>query len=539
MATQRRLSGAAMLTLPAAALSTIAFVSPATAKPPVIAGTAADMRVLTPLSGEVVGASFKLDLSFQSRLSSPIATAELYVDGIRWVRRALDKPQVKSILSFDVDSSTLTPGPHTVLVKVLTDDGAWSSAQLQVVTGPGSIGVGVEPTPAGAPELNFRSLGTNNRVAGIIEIEIDAPAKNGVSPYVTFYVDKQFKTLKNYPPYAFTWDTTTVENGYHTIEAMGYLESSNMTSTRRMQVYVDNAGGNTVRLREIPDLSDKTAPKRTVTLPAPRAARMATDAQIAAAPATAELRVSASGLAVVNAPSTARSAAIATPMAPKPSPRKPAIAEPVRVPAGVAEAVIHPLLRRSADASQLAVDNPGKTAPISPAGLAAIQAPANVLVTGAPASVAPAALRIRISLASTARTVTAVPHRETLHPLSLPDPSRGIQVAFDGQQIAFDVLPRVEKGLPIAPFRQIFEHTGGQVMWVPETRIVRAVSGEREVIIAVGKDSAQVNGESIRLERPAFIERGRTIVPLSFVGQALDVKISYDPVTGRLQISSN
>ena len=113
-----------------------------------------------------------------------------------------------------------------------------------------------------------------------------------------------------------------------------------------------------------------------------------------------------------------------------------------------------------------------------------------------------------------------------------------VQIAFDGQQLAFDVAPRVEAGMPIAPFRHIFEYTGGQVMWVPETRVVRAVNADREVVIAIGKDKARVNGQNVSLDRAAFIERGRTIVPLSFVGKALDVDVKYDAKTGRVSITS-
>ena len=58
------------------------------------------------------------------------------------------------------------------------------------------------------------------------------------------------------------------------------------------------------------------------------------------------------------------------------------------------------------------------------------------------------------------------------------------------------------------------------------------------MIITVGKNQAQVNGQTFTMDRAAFVERGRTIVPLSFVGQALDVNVKYDPATGHLEITS-
>ncbi|MEI6432725.1 MAG: copper amine oxidase N-terminal domain-containing protein, partial [bacterium] len=77
-----------------------------------------------------------------------------------------------------------------------------------------------------------------------------------------------------------------------------------------------------------------------------------------------------------------------------------------------------------------------------------------------------------------------------------------------------------------------------QVMWIAKTHVVRAVNADREIIIKVGGKSATVNGQQVTMDKAAFIEKGRTIVPLSFVGQALDVNIKYDPATGHLDITS-
>ena len=126
-----------------------------------------------------------------------------------------------------------------------------------------------------------------------------------------------------------------------------------------------------------------------------------------------------------------------------------------------------------------------------------------------------------------------VPHRSVK---SAPRTARGIKpvlssamtnefgkklmVAFDGSAINFDVEPRVEAGIPLAPFRQIFEHTGGQVMWAADAKTVRALNADREVIIKVGSPSATVNGQSVSMERTSYIDRGRTIVPLSCVGRS-------------------
>lgn len=527
MAKQRRWRKAAMLALPATTLTAFAASSPAAAKPPLIQGAAAEMRVLTPLQGEVVGGSFKLDVSFRSRSAAPIVTAELWVDGVRWVRRDLEKPLAKSVLSFDVDSSTLLGGTHNVQVKVFAQDGAIATAQVEVL----AAGAG-NPAPAervaGDPEMTFRSPGNGNRVSGTVEIQIDAPDKGGVNPYVTFYVDRQFKTLKNYPPYSFTWDTTEVPNGAHTIEAMGYLESTNTTATRRIQIFVDNPGGNTVRMKDVVDLRKPGGKEGT------------SAAKLASLVSRRDV-LPVQRLADIAGALTARDVRAVEPTAPRIARRVSAMAPLAAVEPEVLLAVTPSMLRSAIAAPQLASEARADGG-VSPARLADIKTTALQPVQGRPVAATPLARTpVRLSIAGPVRAIQI--NRGDLSPAGrpasfVPDVRQGLQVAFDGTQIAFDVQPRVEKGLPLAPFRQIFEHTGGQVMWVPSTRVVRAVNAEREIVLSVNGGTAVVNGESVMLERAPFIERGRTIVPLSFIGKALDVKVDYDPSTGRLSIIS-
>lgn len=529
MAKQRRWRKAAMLALPATTLTAFAASSPAAAKPPLVQGAAAEMRVLTPLQGEVVGGSFKLDVSFRSRSAAPIVTAELWVDGVRWVRRDLEKPLAKSVLSFDVDSSTLLEGTHSIQVKVFAQDGAAATTQVEVLAAGAGSPAAAARTGAGDPEMTFRSPGNGNRVSGTVEIQIDAPDKGGVNPYVTFYVDRQFKTLKNYPPYSFTWDTTEVPNGAHTIEAMGYLESTNTTATRRIQIFVDNPGGNTVRMKDVADLRK------------PREGKEETSAAKLASLVSRREVQPVQRLADIAGALTARDVRAAEPTAPRIARRASALAPLASVEPDVLSAVTPSMLRSAIAAPQLASEARADVG-VSPARLADIQTAALQPVQGRPVAATPLTRTpVRLSIAGPVRAIQI--NRGNLSPAGrpvsfVPDVRQGLQVAFDGTQIAFDVQPRVEKGLPLAPFRQIFEHTGGQVMWVPSTRVVRAVNAEREIVLSVNGGTAVVNGESVMLERAPFIERGRTIVPLSFIGKALDVKVDYDPSTGRLSILS-
>ena len=105
-------------------------------------------------------------------------------------------------------------------------------------------------------------------------------------------------------------------------------------------------------------------------------------------------------------------------------------------------------------------------------------------------------------------------------------------VVLNDRRVAFDVTPRVENGLALTPFRQIFEHAGGVVVWYPDSREVRAANDLREVKLQIGSKEAKVNQAVVIMDRAAFLDSGRTIVPLSFMERALDLVAEYDPKNG-------
>lgn len=110
------------------------------------------------------------------------------------------------------------------------------------------------------------------------------------------------------------------------------------------------------------------------------------------------------------------------------------------------------------------------------------------------------------------------------------------QVAYNHSKINFDVPPRVENGLPLAPFRQIFEHTGGVVVWYHDTKQVRAAAEGAEIKLQIGSKEALVNQMVIVMDREAFIDSGRTLVPISFVKKALNLTAEYDVRTGTIHL---
>jgi LysM repeat protein len=112
-------------------------------------------------------------------------------------------------------------------------------------------------------------------------------------------------------------------------------------------------------------------------------------------------------------------------------------------------------------------------------------------------------------------------------------------IFFNQQPVKTDVTPFQQQGIAVTPFRHIFEHQGGKVDWKHDSKEVEARDEKRTIHLSIGSREAQVNQKTILMDLAAFIEQGRTIVPLRFIGEALDVTVQVDPQSGNIYITSN
>ena len=462
-----------------------------------------------------------------------IVKLELWVDNVLFAEKSLDTPQERGVASFLLDPAYFSAGKHTITLKAMEADGTVGTARTSVIV--------EAPTLTNLP-LAIVSPANGSTVSGKVEIGLRVNEQLGRA-YISLFIDRQFKTLRNFPPYTYTWDTTTVENGWHLIEALGVDEARNTHRAAPVRVLVNNPGGQTVRETR-PSEAAASSPDilltplgSALTLQPAEALPYSTTRDVvppAVAGAGAKRTLSDAEIAPVSPPQQVAKA-IAPPsmlggqrdVAPTPEPRV-----TMQLPEQVAGSLSQPEVLPSATA---------------PAG--------QKLVVPQTVSMAPAASQTVYEVRR-GDTLTGIAKRHGVSPeaiatvngIAKPNrvragdkliiPGSTFQVVFDNTRIVFDVPPRVEDGVPLAPFRQIFEHTGGWLFWYPQSRTVRAVNAEREIELRIGQPSAQVNNQTLSMEVAPFIDRGRTIVPLSFVRDALDVKIHYDPKTGNLLIES-
>lgn len=107
----------------------------------------------------------------------------------------------------------------------------------------------------------------------------------------------------------------------------------------------------------------------------------------------------------------------------------------------------------------------------------------------------------------------------------------GVKAFVNGKKVNFDVQPRVENGRTLVPFRALGEAFGALINWDAATQTVSFEKGDTLVQLRIGQPIALVNGQQYQLDVAAFVDNGRTLVPLRFIMEALNAKVDYLPDT--------
>ena len=130
--------------------------------------------------------------------------------------------------------------------------------------------------------------------------------------------------------------------------------------------------------------------------------------------------------------------------------------------------------------------------------------------------------------------ISALPGGEPT--LIAANPTSAIRVQNDGEYIDFvDVNPQIINDRTMVPFRKIFNSLGvtdENIKWTPETRTVNAKKDNVEIELQIDNNVAKkiVSGETtnITLDSAPVIRDGRTLVPVRFIAESMDRKVSWD-----------
>src|SRR5579862_3251976 len=146
--------------------------------------------------------------------------------GVSWINVYIDGSYLNSSppLTFSWNSTTVLNGSHTISANAYTSSGT--------LAGSASVTVNVQNTST-APVVSITAPANNATVSGSVSIAI-APA-SGVA-WSNVYVDGVY--LGSTPPTTFTWNSTGVANGSHTISTNAYASGGTLAGSASITVNV-------------------------------------------------------------------------------------------------------------------------------------------------------------------------------------------------------------------------------------------------------------------------------------------------------------
>ena len=117
--------------------------------------------------------------------------------------------------------------------------------------------------------------------------------------------------------------------------------------------------------------------------------------------------------------------------------------------------------------------------------------------------------------------------------LRIGSPELVIEQGNARKMITLDAVPEVPgAGRTFLPIRPIVESLGGQISWFEADRRVEIRSGENNIVLWLGNPNALVNGQTVQIDQEAgvvpYVSRGRTMLPLRFVAEALGAKVLWN-----------
>jgi hypothetical protein len=113
-----------------------------------------------------------------------------------------------------------------------------------------------------------------------------------------------------------------------------------------------------------------------------------------------------------------------------------------------------------------------------------------------------------------------------------------ISVQLNGQPLNTAVAPVKMRNRTVVPMRDIFEALGATVNWNPATMGITAQKEDNTVNLAINNRRAFINGRQVFLDQPATLVRGRTMVPLRFVSEAMGAQVGWNEAMQMVSIDT-
>ncbi len=191
----------------------------------------------------------KLDL-YGANTSASAAFKVIVNDGIETVVDSVTKSGLGTLAESNwtqrADINLSAYANKTVTLKFVvtaTDTGSNTSRAKAWVDGI-TVGPPSDSADTTPPTVNLTAPATGATVSGTVDMTASASDGVGVRK-VEFYIDGVLADTDTEPPYAFTWDTSGVANGGHSLLAKAYDAASNVGTDNDTTVTVSNSASGT------------------------------------------------------------------------------------------------------------------------------------------------------------------------------------------------------------------------------------------------------------------------------------------------------
>ncbi|MGB8953746.1 MAG: copper amine oxidase N-terminal domain-containing protein, partial [Tumebacillaceae bacterium] len=116
--------------------------------------------------------------------------------------------------------------------------------------------------------------------------------------------------------------------------------------------------------------------------------------------------------------------------------------------------------------------------------------------------------------------------------------SNNINVYVNGTLLKLDQPALMKNGRTLVPFRAVLEALGATVSWDEEKQAVHAEKDGIDIELPLQSTTAKKNGQTVQLDVPAEQINYRTMVPLRFMSEALGASLGWAGKTNSVFIST-
>ncbi|MDQ0089436.1 putative RNA-binding protein with TRAM domain [Paenibacillus anaericanus] len=114
-----------------------------------------------------------------------------------------------------------------------------------------------------------------------------------------------------------------------------------------------------------------------------------------------------------------------------------------------------------------------------------------------------------------------------------------IRIYIDGVPLVTDQAAVMIQGRTMLPLRAIFEALDAKIQWNQKTQTVTAIKDDTTIVLKIGSKVATINNKAVSLDVPGKNLKGRTMVPVRFVGEALGQEVGWNSKTQTVTITSD